>query len=73
LEGGKALAGMKIGEHVQEELVEQSVVGRGCVEGLGGIILGLDAVVGVALLEVEQAACMNSQLSLVPAGKGQWT
>ena len=70
MEGGKALAGVKIGEHVQEELVEQSVVGRGDVEGLGGIILGFDAVIGVVLIEVEQAACMKSQLSLAQRATG---
>ena len=50
---------MKILQHVQEEVVEQSVVCRCDKEGLGGIIFRLDAVCRVVLLEVEQAACIT--------------
>ena len=52
------LAGVKILQYVQEELVEKSVLLRGDEEGLGRIIFGLEAVLRVVLLEVEQAACI---------------
>ena len=52
------LAGVKILQHVQEELVEKSVLLRGDEEGLGRIIFGLEAVLRVVLFEVEQAACI---------------
>jgi hypothetical protein len=57
-EVAEALAGVKIFQHVQEELVEQSVLLRGDEEGLGRITFGLDAVLLVVLLEVELAACI---------------
>ncbi len=56
LEGAEALAGVKIFQHVQKELVEKSVLLRGDEKGLGRIIFGLEAVLRVVLLEVEQAA-----------------
>ncbi len=52
------LAGVKILQHVQEELIEKSFLLRGDEEGLGRIIFGLEAVLNVVLLEVEQAACI---------------
>jgi len=56
-EGAEALAGVKILEDVQEELVEQSVLLYRDEEGQAfGVILGRDAVHRVVLLEVEQAA-----------------
>ncbi len=55
LEVAKALAGVKIYQHVQEELVEQSVFLWGDKEGLGCIIFGS------VLLEVEQAACITQR------------
>ncbi len=57
LEGSKALAGVKILQELQEELVEKSVLLRGEKEGLVRIIFGLEAVLCVVLLEVELAAC----------------
>ena len=57
LEGAEALAGVKIFQHIQKELVEKSVLLRGDEKGLGRIIFGLEAVLRVVLLEVEQAAC----------------
>ena len=50
-------ADVKIFQHVQKELVEKSVLLRGDEQGLGRIIFGLEAVLRVVLLEVEQAAC----------------
>jgi hypothetical protein len=47
------------GRHVQEELVEQSVLFSGNEEGLGLTIFGLDAVSHVVLLEVEHTTCME--------------
>jgi hypothetical protein len=57
LEGAEALAGVKIFQHVQKELVEKSVLLGGDEWGLGRIIFGLEVVLRVVLLEVEQAAC----------------
>ena len=57
LEGGEALAGVKIFQHVQKELVEKLVLLGGDESGLGLIIVGLEAVLRVVLLEVKQAAC----------------
>jgi hypothetical protein len=56
LEVCKALAGVKIIQDVQEELVEKSVLLRGDEEGRVRIIFGLEAVARVVLLEVEQDA-----------------
>ena len=56
-EGSKALAGVKILQDVQEELAQKPVLLRGEKEGLVRIIFGLEAVLRVVLLEVEQAAC----------------
>ncbi len=53
----KTLGGVKILQHVQEELIEQSVLLGGDEEGHGFIIVGRDAVCRVVLLVVEQAAC----------------
>jgi hypothetical protein len=56
-EGAEALAGVKILEDVQEELVEQSVLLYGDEEGQAFVVIfGRDAVRHVVLLEVEQAA-----------------
>ncbi len=64
-EGTEALAGVKVFQHVQEEFVQQSVVGLGRgEEGLCGIVFWLDAVSKTFLLEVEQATCMKSQISM---------
>ena len=57
MEGSKALAGVKILQDVQEELVEKPVLLRSEKEGLLRIIFGLEAILRVVLLEVEQAAC----------------
>ena len=62
LESVQTLAGVKLVQHVQEEIVEQLVVGRGGEEELGGVIFYLDAVGLMALLEVEQAACRYHKL-----------
>ena len=62
----EALAGVKIFQHVQEELVEQPVLARGSVEGHLLIVFWIDAVCCdscVVLLVVEQAACTKSQVS----------
>jgi hypothetical protein len=56
-EGSKALAGVKILQDVQEELVEKPVLLRGEKEGLVHIIFGLEAILRMVLLEAEQAAC----------------
>jgi hypothetical protein len=56
-EGAEALAGVKLLEDVQEELVEQSVLLDRDEEGqAGSVIFGRDAVHRVVLLEVEQTA-----------------
>jgi hypothetical protein len=57
MEGSKALAGVRIFQDVQEELVEKRVLLRSEKEGLLRIIFGLEAISSVVLLEVEQAAC----------------
>jgi hypothetical protein len=44
--------------HVEVELVEKSARLRVDEKGLGCIIFGLDAVLRVVLLEVEQATCI---------------
>ena len=54
---GQALAGVKILQDVQEELAQKPVLLRGEKEGLVRIIFGLEAVLRVVPLEVEQAAC----------------
>ncbi len=64
LEDAEALAGVQILQHVQEELVEQSVFLGGDEEGLGLVILGLDAVCRVVPLEVEQAACTKGIMTM---------
>jgi hypothetical protein len=45
-------------QHVEVELVEKSARLRGDEKGLGRIIFGLDAVLRVVFLEVEQATCI---------------
>ncbi len=59
-------AGVKILQHVQEELVEQSVLlyHDGDEEGQGFVIFGRDAVRHVVLLEVEQAACTMGKMTM---------
>ncbi len=54
---------MKIFQHVQEELVEQSVLLYGDEEGQGFVIFS-DAVRRVVLLEVEQAACTKGKMTI---------
>jgi hypothetical protein len=63
LEVLKALPLVHILHHVQEALVGHSHVSRSDGEGLGGIILWLDAVCRVVLSEVEHAACKYSRIS----------
>ena len=75
LEGAEALAGVNTFQHVQEKLVEQCVVLGGDEQGLGRIIVGLEAVFRVVLLEVKQAAChrglvKNGYYSRAPARAG---
>ncbi len=71
-EGTEALASGKVFQHVQEEFVQQSVIGLGRgEEGQCGIDFWLDAVSMTFLLEVEQAACMKSQISMF-AEPGAW-
>jgi hypothetical protein len=48
-EGAEALAGVKIFQHVQEELVEQSVLLYGDEEGHGFVIFGRNAVCRLVL------------------------
>jgi hypothetical protein len=55
---------VKILQHVQEELVEQSVILYGGEEGQGFVIFGRDAVRQVVLLEVEQAACTKGIMTM---------
>ena len=55
---------MKILQHVQEELVEQSILLGGDEEWLGFVIFGRDAVCRVVLLEVEQAACTKGMTTM---------
>ena len=65
LEGTEALARVKVFQHIQEEFVQQSVIGlRRGEERQSGIVFWLDAVSRTILLEVEQAACMKSQISM---------
>jgi hypothetical protein len=64
LEGGETLAGVKILQHVQEELVEQSVLLGGDEEWLSFVISGRDAVCRVVLLVVEQAACTKGMTTM---------
>ena len=52
------------GQHVQEELIEQSVLLGGDEEWLGFAIFGRDAVCRVVLLEVEQAACTKGMTTM---------
>ena len=59
-----ACARVKILQHVQEELVEQSVSLGGDDEGHGFVIFGRDAVCRVVLLEVEQAACTKGMMTM---------
>ncbi len=61
---------MKISEHIHEELVETSIVDHNFVERLCRIIVGLDAVLPVVLLEVEQAAGEEGRKERVGAGGG---
>ena len=56
--------GAGAGQHVQEELVEQSVLLGGDEEWLGFAIFGRDAVCRVVLLEVEQAACTKGMTTM---------
>jgi hypothetical protein len=65
-EGAEALAGVKILQHVQEELVEQAVLLYGDEEGQVYVIFGSDAVRHVVLqvLEVEQAACTKGKMTM---------
>ena len=56
--------GAGAGQHVQEELVEQSVLLGGDEEWLGFAIFGRDAVCQVVLLEVEQAACTKGMTTM---------
>ncbi len=62
----EALGGVRIlqEEHVQEELVEQSILLHGDEEGHGFVIFGRDAVRSVAVLEVEQAACTKGIMKM---------
>ena len=56
---------MYVFQHVQEEFVQQSDIGLGRgEEGQCGIVFWLDAVSTTFLLEVEQAACTKSQISM---------
>ncbi len=55
---------MKILQHVQEELVEQSVLLYKDKEGHGVVIFGRNAVCRVVLLEVEQAACTKGIMTM---------
>jgi hypothetical protein len=57
-EGAEAVAGVQILQHVQEELVEQLVLLGRDIEGLGLVILSLDAVCGVVLKHM--ISCMIS-------------
>ena len=59
-----ACARVKILQHVQEELVEQSVSLGGDDEGHGFVIFGRDAVCRAVLLEVEQAACTKGMMTM---------
>jgi hypothetical protein len=63
-EGAKALSGVKIFQHVQEELVELLVLLWGDEEGHGFVIFGRYAVCSVVLLEVEQAACTKGIMTM---------
>ena len=56
--------GAGAGQHVQEELVEQSVLLGGDEEWLGFAIFGRNAVCRVVLLEVEQAACTKGMTTM---------
>ena len=78
-EGTEALVRVKVFQHVQEEFVQQSVIGLGRGEELqSGIVFWLDAVSRTILLEVEQAACTKSQISMcaerggLGGGLGGW-
>ncbi len=55
---------MKILQHVQEELVEQSVLLYGDEEWHGFVIFGRDAVCRVVLLGVEEAACTKGIMTM---------
>jgi hypothetical protein len=68
LESVQTMAGVKLFQHVQEEIVEQLVVSRVGEEGLGGIIFCLDAVGLMALPEMEQAACRNHKFKWAVSG-----
>ena len=62
-EGTEALARVKVFKHAQEEFVQQSVIGLGRgEERQSGIVFWLDAVSRTILVEVEQGACMKSEL-----------
>jgi hypothetical protein len=51
-------AGVKIIQHVQEDLVQKSVLLHGDEQGPCRIIFGLDAALRVVLFDVEKATCI---------------
>jgi hypothetical protein len=62
LEGAEALAGVKILQHVQEELVEKSDLLRGDEQGLGCIIIGLVACIASST-SAKKAWCFEALAS----------